>query len=128
MKNENAFVGQVDLMALLGANLKVVDAAKCIVIPIKLNPTIELYQRKNGRLSAFLNIFMNSSEGKFGNSHYMRATISKKALERHSMTCEDARRFCPIVGNMKPVPCERTVIKQPSREFNNYYSYTPKNQ
>ena len=128
MKNENAFVGQVDLMALLGANLKVVDAAECIVIPIKLNPTIELYQRKNGRLSAFLNIFMNSSEGKFGNSHYMRATVSKKTLERHSMTCEDARRFCPIVGNMKPVTYETTVAKQPPRAFYNYYSSKPKNQ
>lgn len=128
MKNENAFVGQVDLLALLGANLKVVDSGEFIVIPIKLNPSIELYQRKNGRLSAFLNIFVNSSEGKFGNSHYMRASVSKKALERHSMTYEDARQFCPIVGNMKPVAYETAVAKQPPREFNNYYSSKPKNQ
>ena len=34
MKNENGFMGQVDLLALLGAELKVVDSVDCIVLPL----------------------------------------------------------------------------------------------
>ena len=30
MKNENGFMGQVDLLALLGAELKVVDSVDCM--------------------------------------------------------------------------------------------------
>lgn len=51
MKNENGFMGQVDLLALLGAELKVVDSVDCIVLPLKYNPSIEIYQKKNGKMS-----------------------------------------------------------------------------
>lgn len=51
MKNDNGFMGQVDLLALLGAELKVVDSVDCIVLPLKYNPSIEIYQKKNGKMS-----------------------------------------------------------------------------
>ena len=103
MKNENGFMGQVDLMALLGAELKVVDSVDCIVLPLKYNPSIEIYQKKNGKTSASLNLFMNDNNNKYGHSHYIRASVSKKVLDRYSMTYETAKPYCPIIGNMKPV-------------------------
>ena len=123
MKNENGFMGQVDLLALLGAELKVVDSADCIVVPLKYNPSIEIYQKKNGKMSASLNLFMNDSNDKYGHSHYIRATVSKKVLDRYSMTYETAKPYCPIIGNMKPVPSAKKVEEKPNmREFNNFYS------
>lgn len=77
MKNENGFMGQVDLLALLGAELKVVDSVDCIVLPLKYNPSIEIYQKKNGKMSASLNLFMNDSNDKYGHSHYIYKSVGE---------------------------------------------------
>ena len=86
MKKENSFVGQIDLLSILGAEIKRIDSVECIVIPVNGNPTIDIFMRKNGRMGACLNMYLNYSDGKFGNSHYVKAAISRKAIERFSLT------------------------------------------
>lgn len=120
MKKENSFVGQIDLLSILGAELKKVDSTECIVIPVNVNPTIEVFMRKNGKMSACLNVFMNESDCKYGNTHYVKAAMSKKAIERFSLTYEEARQFCPILGNLKPVYVDEGSRVTPARRvFNN---------
>lgn len=127
MKKETSFIGQVDLLSLLGAEFKKVDSTDCIVIPVNMNPTIELIEKKKGGIAARLNIFVNDADGKFGNSHYIVPSVSKRTLERFSLTYEEARQFCPIIGNLKmPVaaPDENKPEAKPQalpRTFNNTF-------
>ena len=59
MKKENSFIGHIDLLALLGAEFKVVNATDCIVIPVNMNPTIEVVEKKKGGIAARLNLFIS---------------------------------------------------------------------
>ena len=122
MTKENSFVGQIDLLSILGADLKRIDSTECIVIPVNANPTIEVVMRKNGRMSPFLNMYLNDSGGKYGNSHYVKAAMSKKAMDRFSLTYEQSWQFCPILGNIKPVQSKDQV--PPGRKVPNH-SYNP---
>lgn len=130
MKKENSFIGHIDLLALLGAEFKVVNATDCIVIPVNMNPTIEVVEKKKGGIAARLNLFISDAEGRFGNSHYIVPSISKRVLERYALSYQDARQYCPILGNLKApvsaVPSEdkkdsKHQQKQPQRVFNNSF-------
>lgn len=121
MKKENSFIGQIDLLSLVGAEFKKVDSADCIVIPVNMNPTIELIENKKGSIVARLNLYFNDAEGKFGNSHYIMPSVSKRTLERFSLSYQDARQYCPIIGNLK-IPMqssENKMVAQTQRSFNN---------
>ena len=102
MKTENSYVGQIDLLALLGAELREIDSKECIVIPLEANPTIEVKEKKNGDLKAQMDIFLKEIDGRYGNTHFIKAVVSKLSLERMSMTYIEARQFTPILGNIKP--------------------------
>lgn len=107
MKTENSYVGQIDLLALLGAELREIDSKECIVIPLEANPTIEVKEKKNGCLKAQMDIFLKEIDGKYGNSHFIKAIVSKL-----SMTYIEARQFTPILGNIKPFVHEEDTPSQ----------------
>lgn len=112
MKAENSYVGQIDLLALLGAELREIDSKECIVIPLEANPTIEVKEKKNGGLKAQMDIFLKEIDGKYGNSHFIKAIVSKLSLEKMSMTYIEARQFTPILGNIKPFVHEEDTPPQ----------------
>lgn len=122
MKNQNSFIGQIDLLALLGAEIKKVDSLESIVIPLNSNPSIEIREKKDGGLKAQMGIMMKETDGRYGNSHFVSVLVSKLVLEEMSMTYPEARQFCPILGNVKPFVKEERVEEAKSQTSRrNYY-------
>lgn len=103
MKKEKSFMGYIDLMAIAGAELKTVGSTDCIVIPVKRNPLINISNKRDGNVAARLYLNAYDCEGKYGNSHYIRAGMSKKIMEQFAISEEVARKFTPILGNLKPM-------------------------
>ena len=95
-------IGKIDLLALLGAEIREIDSKECVVIPLEDNPTIEVKAKRNGSLKAQMDILLKDIDGKYGNSHFIKAIVNKLSLEKMSMTYIEARQFTPILGNIKP--------------------------
>ena len=51
--NTTAMIGQMDLLALIGADIKTVDGQESIVIPLQKNPTIFKMMTKTGARRRF---------------------------------------------------------------------------
>lgn len=116
MKTENSYVGQIDLLALLGAEIREIDSKECVVIPLEDNPTIEVKAKRNGSLKAQMDILLKDIDGKYGNSHFIKAIVNKLSLEKMSMTYIEARQFTPILGNIKPFVHEEVTPLQKETE------------
>ena len=101
MTNTN-LSGQIDLLALVGAQYKSVDGKDSIVIPKDSNPSIFITTTKNGATRAYLDIVVRESPvNQFGNTHFVKANVGKTNRERLGLSREEMQKYAPIIGNLK---------------------------
>ena len=101
--NSNSFIGQIDLMALLGAQYTQVNGQDCIAIPIQSNPSIFMCQSKTGQSKGLLDIFVReTANSQYGNSHFVKASVGKSNREKLALSKDDLARVSPIIGNIRP--------------------------
>ena len=102
MTNTN-LSGQIDLLALVGAQNTTVDGRNCIVIPVENNPSIFVTSTKSGAARAYLDIVIRESpNNQFGNTHFVKANVSKSNRERLGISRDGLSKYTPIIGNLKP--------------------------
>ena len=101
--NSNSFIGQIDLMALLGAQYTQVNGQECIVIPVNANPAIFMSQARTGQPKAMLDVFIReTSNNQYGNTHFVKANVGKANRERFGISKEELGKYSPIIGNIRP--------------------------
>lgn len=99
----NSFIGQIDLLALVGAQVVKVNGQDCIAIPIQSNPSIFMCQSKTGQPKGLLDIFVReTTNSQYGNSHFVKASVGKSNREKLALSKEDLARVSPIIGNIRP--------------------------
>ena len=97
-------IGQMDLLALIGADIKIVDGEDAIVIPLKKNPTISSMTTKNGIRKALLDIVIRqTTQPKYGNTHFIKANVGKANRTALNLDSSELPRLSPILGNLKPL-------------------------
>ena len=97
-------IGQMDLLALIGADIKTVDGEDAIVIPLKKNPTIFSMTTKNGIRKALLDIVIrHTTQPKYGNTHFIKANVGKANRTALNLDSSELPRLSPILGNLKPL-------------------------
>ena len=102
--NSTAMIGQMDLLALIGADIKTVDGEDAIVIPLKKNPTIFSMTTKNGIRKALLDIVIRqTTQPKYGNTHFIKANVGKANRNAYNLDSSELPRLSPILGNLKPL-------------------------
>ena len=99
----NSFIGQIDLLALVGAQVVKVNGQDCIAIPIQSNPSIFMCQSKPGQPKGLLDIFVReTTNSQYGNSHFVKASVGKSNREKLALSKDDLARVSPIIGNIRP--------------------------
>ena len=99
----NSFIGQIDLLALVGAQVVKVNGQDCIAIPIQSNPSIFMCQTKTGQPKGLLDIFVReTTNSQYGNSHFVKASVGKSNREKLALSKDDLARVSPIIGNIRP--------------------------
>ena len=99
----NSFIGQIDLLALVGAQVVKVNGQDCIAIPIQSNPSIFMCQSKTGQPKGLLDIFVReTANSQYGNSHFVKASVGKSNREKLALSKDDLARVSPIIGNIRP--------------------------
>ena len=102
--NTTAMIGQMDLLALIGADIKTVDGQESIVIPLKQNPTIFKMMTKTGAQKALLDIVIRqTTQPKYGNTHFIKANVGKANRTALNLDSSELPRLSPILGNLKPL-------------------------
>ena len=102
--NSNSFIGQIDLMALLGAQYTQVNGQDCIVIPVNANPAIFMSQARTGQPKAMLDVFIReTSNNQYGNTHFVKANVGKANRTALNLDSSELPRLSPILGNLKPL-------------------------
>ncbi|MBR2162335.1 MAG: hypothetical protein IJ954_00485 [Bacteroidales bacterium] len=102
--NTTAMIGQMDLLALIGADIKTVDGEDAIVIPLKKNPTIFKMMTKTGAKKALLDIVIRqTTQPKYGNTHFIKANVGKANRTALNLDSSELPRLSPILGNLKPL-------------------------
>ena len=102
--NSTAMIGQLDLLALIGASIKTVDGQETIVIPLQKNPTIFKMTTKTGSQKALLDIVIRqTTQPKYGNTHFIKANVGKANRTALSLDSSELPRLSPILGNLKPL-------------------------
>ena len=102
--NSTAMIGQLDLLALIGASIKTVDGQETIVIPIQKNPTIFKMTTKTGSQKALLDIVIRqTTQPKYGNTHFIKANVGKANRTSLNLYSSELPRLSPILGNLKPL-------------------------
>ena len=97
-------IGQIDLLALIGADIKTVDGQETIVIPLKQNPTIFRMMTKTGAQKALLDIVIRqTTQPKYGNTHFIKANVGKANRTALSLESGELPRLSPVLGNLKPL-------------------------
>ena len=97
-------IGQMDLLALIGADIKTVDGQESIVIPLQKNPTIFKMMTKTGAQKALLDIVIRqTTQPKYGNTHFIKANVGKANRTALSLDSGELPRLSPILGNLKPL-------------------------
>jgi len=108
--------GQIDLLALVGAQYKSIEGQDCIVIPKDSNPSIFVTTTKNGSQKAYLDIVIRESpSNQFGNTHFVKANVGKSNRERLGLTREDLQKYAPIIGNLKTFEASPKAEQQPEQ-------------
>lgn len=103
MNTSNSFIGQIDLLALIGAQFIQVDGQECVVVPVKSNPSIFMSQSKMGQPKALLDIFIReTSNSQYGNSHFVKASVGKTNREKFGISKDELQKYSPILGNIRP--------------------------
>ena len=99
----NSFIGQIDLLALVGAQVVKVNGQDSIAIPIQSYPSIFMCQSKTGQPKGLLDIFVReTANSQYGNSHFVKASVVKSHREKLALSNEDLARVSPIIGNIRP--------------------------
>ena len=99
----NSFIGQIDLLALVGAQVVKVNGQDSIAIPIQSNPSIFMCQSKTGQPKGLLDIFVReTTNSQYGNSHFVKASVGKSNREKLALSKDDLARVSPIIGNIRP--------------------------
>lgn len=99
----NSFIGQIDLLALVDAQVVKVNGQDCIAIPIQSNPSIFMCQSKTGQPKGLLDIFVReTANSQYGNSHFVKASVGKSNREKLALSKDDLARVSPIIGNIRP--------------------------
>ena len=99
----NSFIGQIDLLALVGAQVVKVNGQDSIVIPIQSNPSIFMCQSKTGQPKGLLDIFVReTANSQYGNSHFVPASVGKSTRDKLALSKDDLARVSPIIGNIRP--------------------------
>ena len=102
--NATAMIGQMDLLALIGADIKTVDGQESIVIPLQKNPTIIKMMTKTGAQKALLDIVIRqTTQPKYGNTHFIKANVGKANRTALNLDSSELPRLSPILGNLKPL-------------------------
>ena len=102
--NSTAMIGQLDLLALIGASIKTVDGQETIVIPLQKNPTIFKMITKTGSQKALLDIVIRqTTQPKYGNTHFIKANVGKANRTALNLDSSELPRLSPILGNLKPL-------------------------
>ena len=102
--NTTPMIGQIDLLALIGATIKTVDSQESIVIPIQKNPTIFKMHCKSGAVKALLDIVIRqTTQPKYGNTHFIKANVGKTNRSVFNLDSSELPRLSPILGNLKPL-------------------------
>ncbi len=97
-------IGQIDLLALIGASLQTVGSEECIVIPLHRNPAIFKMQCRSGAIKGLLDIVIRpTAHPKFGNTHFIKANIGKTNRIAFNLDTSELQRLGPILGNLKPL-------------------------
>ncbi len=113
MTNTN-LSGQIDLLALAGAQHKSVEGQDCIIIPVGSNPSIFVTSTKNGATKAYLDVVIRESpNNQFGNTHFVKANVGKSNREKFGISREDLQKFTPIIGNLKTFESAPKATQQP---------------
>lgn len=104
MNTNETFVGQIDLLSLVGARLERISGEECIVVPVSSNPSIYRRQTQKGQQKAELDFVMRpTSNGLNGNTHFVKANVGTANRERMGLTKDEAQQYSPIMGNAKPL-------------------------
>ena len=102
--NTTPMIGQIDLLALIGATIKTVDSQESIVIPLQKNPTIFKMHCKSGAVKALLDIVIRqTTQPKYGNTHFIKANVGKTNRSVFKLDSSELPRLSPILGNLKPL-------------------------
>ena len=102
--NSTAMIGQLDLLALIGASIKNVDGQESIVVPLQKNPTIFKMMTKTGAQKALLDIVIRqTTQPKYGNTHFIKANVGKANRTALNLDSSELPRLSPILGNLKPL-------------------------
>ena len=102
--NTTPMIGQIDLLALIGATIKTVDSQESIVIPLQKNPTIFKMHCKSGAVKALLDIVIRqTTQPKYGNTHFIKANVGKTNRSVFNLDSSELPRLSPILGNLKPL-------------------------
>ena len=97
-------IGQLDLLALIGASIKTVDGQESIVVPLQKNPTIFKMMTKTGTQKALLDIVIRqTTQPKYGNTHFIKANVGKANRTALNLDSSELPRLSPILGNLKPL-------------------------
>lgn len=104
MNTNETFVGQIDLLSLVGARLEKISGEECIVVPVSSNPSIYRRQTQKGQQKAELDFIMRpTSNGLNGNTHFVKANVGTANREKMGLSKDEVRQYSPIMGNAKPL-------------------------
>lgn len=102
--NTTPMIGQIDLLALIGATIKTVDSQESIVIPLQKNPSIFKMHCKSGAVKALLDIVIRqTTQPKYGNTHFIKANVGKANRSAYKLDSSELPKLSPILGNLKPL-------------------------
>lgn len=108
-------IGQMDLLALIGADIKTVDGTDSIVIPLKKNPTIFTMTTKSGIRKALLDIVVRqTTQPKYGNTHFIKANVGKANRNAYNLDSSELPHLSPILGNLKPLEAREETAPAPA--------------
>ena len=112
--NSTAMIGQMDLLALIGADIKTVDGQESIAIPLQKNPTIFKMMTKTGAQKALLDIVIRqTTQPKYGNTHFIKANVGKANRNAYNLDSSELPRLSPILCNLKPLEAREENTSAP---------------
>lgn len=87
----------INLKALRGVSVISHEGRQYVAIPLDENPTVFLGRDE---ISLDLNVFRKPETGRYGETHYLRASLSSRM--RSTIPRDQWAGYTPIVGNLKP--------------------------
>lgn len=112
-RKNDVLIGSIDLMCLNGSVLTTLKGKKCIVIPVELNPCVSTWEGRKG-VKASLDISIRESpHNSYGNTHFIKASVSRRNRESLGLSQEALKDCTPILGNLKTFSREQAAQFKP---------------